>query len=81
MTIKIKAEGNKLVKSNLTYILMGLFMLTVARVDAATIFAPTDGDVNFLIGDLQGNILAMFDNNDQSFLGNSCPRLSASQVR
>ena len=46
-------------------------MLTVARVDAATIFAPTDGDVNFLIGDLQGNILAMFDNNDQSFLGNS----------
>ena len=50
---------------------MGCFMLSVARVDAATIFAPTDGDVNFLLGDLQGGILAMFDDSDQNYLGAS----------
>ncbi len=51
---------------------MGLVtILSVARVDAATIFAPTDGDVNFLLGDLLGAQLAIFDDSDQSYLGSS----------
>ena len=36
---------------------------------AATIFAPTDGDVNFLPGDLQGGTLGMFDDSDQNYSG------------
>ena len=32
-------------------------------------FSPTDGDVNFLFGDLAGGILAMFDNSDQNYEG------------
>ena len=46
-------------------------MLSVARVEAATVFAPTDGDVNFLLGDLLGAELAIFDDEDQSYLGSS----------
>jgi hypothetical protein len=46
-------------------------MLSVARVEAATVFAPTDGDVNFLLGDLLGAQLAIFDDEDQSYLGSS----------
>ena len=55
------------------YVLMGaITLLTVTRVDAATIFAPTDGDVNFLFGDLGvGAILAMFDDSDQTYTGPS----------
>ena len=44
-------------------------LLMIARVDAATIFAPTDGDVNFLFSELAGGTLAMFDDSDQSYLG------------
>jgi len=52
------------------YALMGVAtLLTVARVDAATIFAPTDGDVNFLLGDLLGAQLAIFDDDDQTYAG------------
>ncbi len=37
-------------KTKTIYALTGLVtILSVARVDAATIFAPTDGDVNFLL--------------------------------
>ena len=59
-------------KTKIFYTLMGMVsVLTVARVDAATIFAPTDGDVNFLFGDLAGGALAMFDDSDQSYQGAS----------
>jgi hypothetical protein len=44
-------------------------LITVGSANAATVFAPTDGDVNFLFGDLQGGTLAMFDDSDQSYLG------------
>lgn len=43
--------------------------LVSVSVNAATIFAPTDGDVNFLFGDLAGGTLAMFDDSDQNYLG------------
>ena len=59
-------------KSKLIKTLIGVVsLLAVARVDAATVFAPTDGDVNFLFGDLAGGMLAMFDDSDQSYLGAS----------
>ncbi len=59
-------------KTKTIYALTGLVtILSVARVDAATIFAPTDGDVNFLPGDLLGAQLAIFDDSDQSYLGPS----------
>lgn len=64
-------------KTKTIYALMGVVsilvvsILTVAKVDAATIFAPTDGDVNFLLGDLLGAQLAMFDDSDQTYLGSS----------
>lgn len=48
----------------------GALLTTCASVvSAATVFAPTDGDVNFLFGDLQGGSLAMFDDSDQSYTG------------
>ncbi len=46
-------------------------VLVVARVDAATVFSPVDGNVNFLFGDLQGGTLAMFDDSDQVYAGAS----------
>ncbi|MDX2506097.1 MAG: hypothetical protein QNL62_16690, partial [Gammaproteobacteria bacterium] len=59
-------------KTKTIYALIGLVtILSVARVDAATIFAPTDGDVNFLLGDLLGAQLAIFDDSDQSYAGSS----------
>lgn len=52
------------------YALVGVVsILTVGRVDAATIFAPTDGNVNFLAGDLTGAQLAIFDDSDQFYGG------------
>ena len=57
-------------KKKTVYALIGVVsILTIARVDAATVFAPTDGDVNFLFGDFAGGILAMFDDSDQSYGG------------
>ena len=32
-------------------------------------FAPVDGNVNFLLGDLQGGTLVLFDDSDQSYAG------------
>jgi hypothetical protein len=59
-------------KTKTIYALIGLVtILSVARVNAATIFAPTDGDVNFLLGDLLGAQLAIFDDSDQSYAGSS----------
>ena len=52
-------------------ILLGLAFLAAGTANAATIFAPTDGDVNFLLGDLLGAQLAIFDDQDQSYLGSS----------
>jgi hypothetical protein len=46
-------------------------VLVVARVDAATVFSPVDGNVNFLFGDLLGGTLAMFDDSDQTYAGAS----------
>jgi hypothetical protein len=60
-------------KTKTIYALMGIVtMLSVARVDAATIFAPTDPNVNFLLADLSGGgILALFDDSDQAYAGAS----------
>lgn len=50
--------------------ILGLCALLIcSHVNAATIFAPTDGDVNFLFGNLGGGTLAMFDDSDQSYAG------------
>ena len=58
--------------TKLVYCLLGMVSLfAVMRVDAATVFSATDGDVNFLFGDLLGGTLAMFDDSDQSYLGAS----------
>ena len=46
-------------------------LLMASQVNAATIFAPTDGDVNFLLGDLLGAQLAIFDDEDQTYQGTS----------
>ena len=54
----------------LTNGLLGLGALLLAgQVNAATVFAPTDADVNFLFGSLGGGTLAMFDDSDQSYAG------------
>jgi len=59
-------------KTKTIYALMGLLtMLSVARVDAATIFAPTDPNVNFFLADLSGGMLALFDDSDQAYAGAS----------
>jgi len=52
-------------------ILLGVALLATGSANAATVFAPTDGDVNFLLGDLLGSQLAIFDDEDQSYLGSS----------
>jgi hypothetical protein len=44
-------------------------LLVASQANAATIFIPTDGDVNFLLGDLNGAQLAIFDDSDQSYTG------------
>jgi len=51
------------------HILMGIALLASGTANAATIFAPTDGDVNFLFGNLGGATLAMFDDSDQNYTG------------
>jgi len=59
-------------KANSICALIGVVsILTVTRLEAATIFVPTDGDVNFLFGDLMGGTLAMFDDSDQNYSGPS----------
>jgi hypothetical protein len=51
--------------------LAGSVLLSSGSVQASTVFAANDGNVNFLFGDLQGATLAMFDDSDQSYLGAS----------
>ena len=36
-------------------------LLMASQIQAATVFIPTDGDVNFILGDLNGAQLAIFD--------------------
>ena len=50
-------------------ILLGLAFLASGTANAATVFAPTDGDVNFLFATLGGGTLAMFDDTDQLYQG------------
>ena len=51
-------------------ILLGLAFIASGTANAATVFAPTDGDVNFLNSTLSGGtLLAMFDDSDQTFIG------------
>jgi len=60
------------VNKRINYCLLGMFSLfAVMRVDAATVFSPVDGNVNYLFGNLQGGSLAMFDDSDQTYLGPS----------
>jgi len=69
---KNKIWGIMLMNKKIVFALMGVIsVLTVGKVNAATIFAPTDGDVNFLLGDLLGGQLAIFDDEDQTYLGSS----------
>jgi hypothetical protein len=52
--------------------LAGSLLLLPVPVQAATVFAPTDGDVNFLFSNFgAGTTLAMFDDSDQNYLGAS----------
>jgi len=52
-------------------ILLGVTLLATGSANASTVFAPTDGDVNFLFATLGGNTLAMFDDTDLSFAGSN----------
>ncbi|MGB5475145.1 MAG: VPLPA-CTERM sorting domain-containing protein [Gammaproteobacteria bacterium] len=54
---------------NYKVLLVLLAGLVSSSANAATVFAPTDGDVNFLLGDLLGAQLAIFDDSDQSYVG------------
>jgi len=51
--------------------LTGSLLMSPGSVQASTVFAANDGNINFLFADLQGAILAMFDDSDQSYLGPS----------
>jgi hypothetical protein len=53
---------------NTCVMLTALISYIPCSVVASTIFAPTDGNVNFLFGDLKGGTLAMFDDSDQNYL-------------
>lgn len=57
---------------NFRNLLVGLVLVVSGSANAATVFAPTDGDVNFILSTLNsGTMLAMFDDSDQLFLGNN----------
>jgi len=48
----------------------GVIAVSATATQAATIFMPTDGDVNFLNSTLsEGTLLAMFDDSDQTYSG------------
>jgi hypothetical protein len=49
--------------------LAGSLLYSPGSLQAATVFAANDGNVNFLFADLPGATLAMFDDSDQSYLG------------
>ena len=53
---------------NLKRLLIGIAFTVCGSANAATVFAPTDGDINILNSNLTaGSILAMFDDTDQLF--------------
>jgi hypothetical protein len=54
---------------NFKKLLIGIALTVCGSANAATIFAPTDADVNFLFGSLGGGTLAMFDDSDQGYSG------------
>lgn len=56
-----------------TKVLLGCLgaLLMSGQVNAATVFTPTDGDVNFLFGSIGGGILGMFDDSDQGYSGSN----------
>jgi hypothetical protein len=56
-------------RMNFKNLLIGVALAVCGSAHAATIFAPTDGDLNFMFGSLGGGTLAMFDDSDQSYLG------------
>lgn len=45
------------------------FGLSTATANASTIFSATDGDVNFILGDLNSYMLAIFDDDDAAYTG------------
>jgi len=49
----------------------GLLSLLATTANSTTVFAPTDGDVNFLFGSLSGYELYMFDDDDAGNYGGS----------
>lgn len=65
---------------NTGIMLIALLGYIPASAVAATIFSPTDGDVNFLLADLQGGTLAMFDDGDQNYSGTAIEIPVASTV-
>ncbi len=53
-------------------ILIGIALLASGTANAVTVFAPTDGDVNFILSSLPaGTTLAIFDDSDQTFIGSN----------
>jgi hypothetical protein len=65
---------DRLYKTSSVYacaMLTGSLLYFPGSVQAATVFAASDGNVNFLLADLPGATLAMFDDSDQSYLGPS----------
>lgn len=46
-----------------------VLFVVAGSVNAATVFGPVDGNVNFLFGDLQGGSLGLFDDSDQGYAG------------
>ena len=52
--------------------LLGFAFLVSGSASASTVFAPTDGNINFFNNTLTGGtLLAMFDDSDTSFTGDS----------
>ena len=52
--------------------LLGFAFLVSGSASASTVFASTDGNINFFNNDLSGStLLAMFDDSDTSFTGDS----------
>jgi hypothetical protein len=53
-------------------LLAGLTLILSGSANAVTVFAPTDGDVNFLFSTLTSStLLAMFDDSDVTYAGSS----------
>ena len=63
------ATYRKMVMNLMKLVAAGVLAISATATHAATIFMPTDGDVNFLDSTLsQDTLLAMFDDSDLSYL-------------